>query len=129
MQRVPLTVVASVVLFVSASSPLEAADIAAEITVSPNVINIASSSTVVTVHTDLPYSLVDGATVTLGSVSIAWWKSDNQGFFVAKFVAEEVKGKVEAGTTATLVLWGVTKLGDAFSGTDCVDVIDVKGKK
>jgi len=125
MKRVLVTVVAILALFVFASSPVAAT----EITVSPNVINIASASTVVTVHTDIAYSLVAGATVTLNGVEIDWWKSDNQGCFVAKFVAGEVKDIVEAGTTATLTLSGDMKTGDGFSGSDDVDVIDVKKKK
>ena len=125
MNRVLVTVVAILALFVFASSPLTAT----EITVSPNVINISSASTVVTVHTDIAYSLVAGASVTLNGIEIDWWKSDNQGEFVAKFVAGEVKDIVEAGTTATLTLSGETKLGDAFSGSDDVDVIEVKKKK
>jgi hypothetical protein len=102
------------------------------ITVSPNVINVASSSTVVTVHTDIPYSLVEGSSVilsvTVNEVVIDWWKSDNKGYFVAKFVAGDVKDVVESGTTATLTLSGVTNLGEEFSGSDDVDIIDVKEK-
>ena len=36
-----------------------------EIDVAPNVLNIASSGTVVTVHTDIAYSAVAGASVSL----------------------------------------------------------------
>ena len=120
-----VSMVALVALLVVASSPL----VAAEITVSPNVINIASASTVVTVHTDLPYNLVDGASVSLNGLEIEWWKADDRGYFVAKFVAAEVKGIVEAGTTATLTLTGETVEGEAFSGSDEVKVVDVSGDK
>jgi hypothetical protein len=126
-KRVLVSIAAVVALFVLAASPLAAEEIA--ITVSPNVINIASASTVVTVHTDIAYSAVDGASVALNGIEIDWWKSDNRGYFVAKFVAGEVKDKVEAGTTATLTLSGETKSGDVFSGSDDVDVIDVKQKR
>ncbi len=124
-KRMLVSMVALVALLVVGGSPLAAA----EITVSPNVINIASASTVVTVHTDLPYNLVDGTSVLLNGVEIDWWKSDNQGCFVAKFVAAEVKGIVEAGTTATLTLTGETVEGEAFSGSDEVKVVDVSGDK
>lgn len=102
-----------------------------EIVVSPNVINIASASTVVTVHTNIAFSVVAGATVTLNGIEINWWKSDNQGNFVAKFIADEVKGIVVPGNTATLTLTGVTKEGEGFTGSDDVDVIDLSatGKK
>jgi hypothetical protein len=125
-KRVLVSIAAVVALFVLAASPLAAQEIA--ITVSPNVINIASASTLVTVHTDIPYSAVAGATVELNGIGISWWKSDNRGYFVAKFEAGEVKGIVEPGTTATLTLTGQTKDGQPFSGSDDVDVIDVKQK-
>ena len=65
----------------------------------------------------------------LNGIGISWWKSDSRGFFVAKFEAGEVKGIVEPGTTATLTLTGETKLGVEFSGSDDVDVIEVKKKR
>ena len=43
-----------------------------EIDVSPNVLNIQSNSTIVTVHTDIDYNLVVGATVFLNGVAIDW---------------------------------------------------------
>lgn len=130
-KRMLVSMVALVALLVVASSPL----VAAEITVSPNVINIASASTVVTVHTDIPYNLVIGATVTLNGLEIEWWKADDRGYFVAKFVAAEVKELEEvaeageAGTLVTLELEGTLIDGTAFTGTDEVKVIDVKQKK
>ena len=51
MRRVLVTSVAVVALFVFVSSPLAAYEI--DITVAPKVINIASASTVVTIHTDI----------------------------------------------------------------------------
>jgi hypothetical protein len=118
---VSIVVVVAVVVFASGLLT------AAEITVSPHVINIGSETEVVTVHTDLPYSSVLGATVTLNGIEIDWWKSDNRGNFVAKFDADVVKGKVETGT-ATLTLAGETVAGP-FSGTDTVEVIDIVPKK
>ena len=126
MKRVLVSIAAVVALFVFASNPLAAEGI--EITVAPNVINIASASTVVTVHTDISYWVVDGASVTLNGVAIDWSKSDNRGYFVAKFEAGEVKGIVTPGTTATLTLTGYTTDGVVFSGSDDVDVIEVKKK-
>jgi hypothetical protein len=122
-----LSLASIVVLSVLGISPLAAEAI--DITVSPNVINIASQSEVVTVHTDIPYSAVSGATVTLNGLNIYFWKSDNRGYFVAKFVAGEVKGIVEAGTTATLTLSGETRTGEDFSGSDNVRIIEVKKRK
>lgn len=124
MRRVLVPIVAAVAMTVFASSPLAAT----EITVSPNVINIGSETDVVTVHTDLPFSFVTGATVTLNGVPIDWWKSDNRGNFVAKFEAIAVKGIVEPGT-ATLTLEGNTTDGESFSGADTVTVINIVPKK
>jgi hypothetical protein len=114
-------------LFIAADRSVSAGEIT--ITVSPNVINLASASTVVTVHTDIAYSMVDGATVEMNGIPIDWWKSDSRGYFVAKFQAGEVKGIVTPGTTAILTLSGVTALGESFSGTDKVEVIEVKKKR
>ena len=127
MKRVLMSIVATVAMTIFASSPLAAGEI--DIVVSPNVINIASQSTVVTVHTDIPFSAVEGASVSLNDVGITFWKSDNRGFFVAKFLAGDVKGTVDAGTTAILTLEGTRKDGVEFFGTDEVKVIEVKSKK
>lgn len=105
------------------------------IDVAPNVLNIASSGTMVTVQTDIAYSAVDGASVTLNDVPIAWWKSDSSGQFVAKFNMGEVETLVTAGVLdkgeITLKLSGTTKLGVNFSGAQLISVIDVTsaGKK
>jgi len=127
MSRSLVKLVAVAALFVLVSGPLAAGEI--DITVAPKIINIASASTVVTVHTDIAYSAVDGASVKLNDIDIAWWKSDSRGYFVAKFTASAVKGIVDPGTTATLTLSGETKSGEEFSGSDDVDVIEVKKKK
>ena len=97
-----------------------------EIDVSPNVLNIQSQSTIVTVHTDIAYSIVAGASVFLNGVAIDWWKSDDRGNFVAKFVSDEIKtleGLI-IGDYNTLTLNGFTTGGDAFIGTQEIMVID-----
>ncbi len=109
--------------------PAVCEEISVEIQISPSTLNLAYQGTVVTVHTDIPFSLVDGVTVMLNTVPIAWWKSDNQGNFVAKFNADEVKGIVEPDTIATLTLAGVTTTGESFSGSGEITVIEVTGKR
>ena len=97
-----------------------------EIDVSPNVLNIQSQSTIVTVHTDIAYSLVVGASVFLNGVAIDWWKSDDRGNFVAKFVSDEIKtleGLI-IGDYNTLTLIGFTTGEEAFEGTQDIMVID-----
>ena len=62
-----------------------------EIRIAPNTLNLRSDGTVVTVHTDVPYSAVDVYTVYLGDVAISAWKADDRGFFVAKFLMDDIK--------------------------------------
>jgi len=123
----------AIVFFLSAGfSP---APVEINIDVAPNVLNIQSEGTVVTVHTDIAYSAVEGASVELNGIIIAWWKSDSRGQFVAKFNMTEVETLVNAGVLdegeITLTLAGETKLGVEFSGSQDISVIDVSsvGKK
>lgn len=97
-----------------------------EIDVSPNVLNIQSQSTIVTVHTDIAYSLVVGASVFLNDVAIDWWKSDDRGNFVAKFLSDEIKtlDGLIIGDYNTLVLSGFTTGEESFMGTQDIKVID-----
>jgi hypothetical protein len=95
-----------------------------QIQVSPNVLNLGSKGEVVTVHTDLPYSIVTGASVFLNGVPISWWKSDDRGFFVAKFDIDKVK--YEAGLVVgenKVLLTGVTTTGVQFSGEQTLKVV------
>ena len=62
-----------------------------EIRIAPNTLNLRSDGTVVTVHTDVPYSDVDVYSVYLGDVAISAWKADDRGFFVAKFLMDDIK--------------------------------------
>ena len=100
-----------------------------EIQVSPHVLNIQNQGEVVTVHTDISYSAVEGSTVTLNGLEIAWWKSDDRGNFVAKFNMEAVKElvdeeKLELGEV-TLTLHGITTEGEEFEGSETIMVIEV----
>ena len=70
-------------------------------------------STIVTVHTDIAYNLVVGASVSLNGVEIDWWKSDDRGNFVAKFDSDEIKtlDGLIIGDYNTLTLFGFTTGG------------------
>ena len=119
----------AIVFFLSAGfSP---APVEINIDVAPNVLNIQSEGTVVTVHTDIAYSAVEGASVELNGIIIAWWKSDSRGQFVAKFNMEEVTALVDAGVLdlgeITLTLTGTSVLGN-FSGTQTIKVISVEAR-
>ena len=108
-------------------------EIRIEIDVAPNVLNIQSESVVVTVHTNIAYSAVVGASVFLNNVEINFSKSDAQGNFVAKFLSDEIKALdgLEIGEYNTLVLTGLTAEGDVFIGEQAIKVIDIlpQGKK
>ena len=98
-----------------------------EIDIAPNVLNIGSSGTVFTVHTDIAYGKVLGASCYINGIPIDWWKSDNQGNFVAKFNIDEVKGlpDLNIGGLNTFTLMGETKDGVEFSGKQEIKIINV----
>ena len=107
-------------------------DIEIEIDVAPNVLNIQSEGTLVTIHTDISYWLVEPATVLLNDIAISWWKQGNRGNFVAKFSMGEVKSVFEDDDLWNynyLTLLGSTKGGEEFSGTQAILVIDVPPKE
>lgn len=100
------------------------------IDVAPSTLNIQSQGQVVTVHTSIAYSSVQGSSVELNGVDISWWKADNQGNFVAKFLMEEVKALADSGDLIVpgeneLSLIGYTTEGTEFTGSQIISVIDV----
>jgi len=110
------------------SGPALSEDTAIAIDIAPSTLNLAYQGQVVTIHTDIAYNLVVGASVELNKLPIAWWKSDDRGYFVAKFDVSDVKGIVAPGT-AVLTLTGVTKDGTYFSGTGTIRVVDISRQK
>jgi len=111
--------------------PLNGEDILIMIQVSPNVLNLQNNGQVVTIHTDIAYSVVAGSTVLLNDVAISSYKADNRGDFVAKFLMDDIKAlPLDIGALNTLRLEGSTKAGDLFSGTQEILVINIipKGK-
>lgn len=100
------------------------------IQVSPGTLNIESQGQVVTVHTSIAFSSVAGGSVILNEIPISWWKADNQGNFVAKFLMNEVKaladtGKLDVPGENELTLHGETIEGTMFSGTQAITVINI----
>jgi len=101
------------------------------IEVAPSTLNIQSQGQVVTVHTGIAYSSVVGGTVTLNDIPISWWKADNQGNFVAKFLMSEVKALADSGALEVpgeneLALVGSTTDGAEFTGAQTITVINVQ---
>ncbi len=95
------------------------------IVVSPSTIYIGSLGGGVTVHAEIPYSTVAGATVSLNGLPVRATFADNRGDLVAKFDLAQVKDIV-APPSATLTLTGVTKDGVPFTGTDTIRVVAAK---
>jgi len=112
-------------------TPTECHGFDIDIDVAPNTLNIQSQGQVVTVHTNIVYNSVVGATVELSGIAISWWKADNQGNFVAKFVMSEVKALADSGDLDVpgeneLTLVGYTTEGVEFTGLQEITVIDVE---
>ena len=100
------------------------------ISVAPNTLNIQSQGQVVTVHTTIKYTEVDHEEVYLNGIQISSWKADNRGYFVAKFVMNEVKALADNGDLVVpgenkLTLVGYTTGGVEFTGLQEITVIDV----
>jgi hypothetical protein len=102
-----------------------ACDIAVEIKISPNVLNLSKPGDCLTVHTNIGFGDVAGATVSLNGVAIQSWKADNRGNFVAKFDMEDIKTlPLEVGAYNRFELTGETIGGDSFCGSEEILVID-----
>ena len=96
------------------------------IDVSPNILNIQSNSTVLTVHTNIDFHLVNAPTVSiyLGAdatdpVPISWWKEDDRGNFVAKFSMNDIKAELgpdDYNQLTTFRMTGETTSGEEFYG-------------
>jgi len=118
------------VLFLLLTNCMPPEEIIIEIQVSPNVLNLASSGEVVTIHTNLSYSIVIRDQVYLNDVLIQSWKADNQGNFVAKFDIDSIKNlpNLVIDGYNTLALEGSLEDGKTFFGSQEIKVIDVKGQ-
>ena len=106
------------------------------IVISPNVINIQSQGTWVTVHAEISYGIVVGATVTLNGVVVNATFADARGELVAKFAVDGVKADLvnDVGEiidpNPVLILRGLTETGEEFTGSDQIKVNKVSaGKK
>ena len=101
------------------------------IEVAPNTLNIQSQSQVVTIHTTIKYVSVDHDNVLLNGIEISSWKADNRGYFVAKFVMDEVKALADSGDLIVpgeneLTLVGYTTEGTEFTGVQTITVINIE---
>ena len=113
-------------LMIFLNAPTECYGFEIDIDVAPNVLNILSQGEVVTVHTNIGYSLVDVESVYLNDVPIDHSKVDNRGYFVAKFLMDAIKNLdgLIIGDYNTLKLVGATTEGEAFLGQQEIMVIE-----
>lgn len=126
LQWIGFCMIAVCVALLQAPAQSEAFEISIE--VAPNVLNLQNSGEVVTVHTSIAFSSVTGGSVSLNGLPIDWWKADNQGNFVAKFVMDEVKAlmaNLVVPGENELTLVGYTTDGAEFTGTEFITVINV----
>jgi hypothetical protein len=116
-------------LLLALSAGLVSAD-ADEVTIviSPNVVNLDSVGTWVTVHAEISYYDVDRLTVSLDGIDVVYIKSDARGELVAKFNLDDVKDILSEGEV-DLTLSGNTFEGVEFIGTDTIKVIVPAGKR
>jgi len=93
------------------------------IDIAPNVLNLGSQGQVVTVHTNIAYWYVDTSTLYMNGVPISSWKADDRGYFVAKFLMNEIKDQVDVGYH-TFTLTGMTTYEACFWGEQIIYVVD-----
>ncbi|HUT34391.1 MAG TPA: hypothetical protein VNE39_12975 [Planctomycetota bacterium] len=95
------------------------------IAVSPSTISLGSKGGVVSVHADIPFSVVDCTTLDLSGLPAQSAFADDRGDLVVKVSLERVKAII-APPSATLTLTGATKDGVPFTGTDTIRVVEGK---
>jgi len=106
---------------VSGDSP-PGGDIA--IAVAPGTIALNSEAVWLTVHADIPYAAVAGVAVAVNGTEVTVTRTfaDSVGDLVVKCPIDEVKGIVGGASSATVVLSGITKADEPFTGSDTVKV-------
>ena len=87
-----LASIASVLATVALAAAAQGADLTVPIVISPSTINLQAAGTWVTVHAEIDYSDVVGASVTLDGIPVKATFADNRGDLVAKFLVGDVRG-------------------------------------
>ena len=105
-----------------------AQDNSIEVVVSPNVLNLESFGGSVSLHTDIPYRLVESVALTVNEVEVipSATFADNRGQLVVKCSMATMKEMLEPGeSTFDLTVTGTD--GMTYSGTDTIKVISQSG--
>ena len=97
------------------------------IEIAPATLNLQSNGKVVTVHTDVAFGDIDVASVYLAGVAIDSWKVDDRGYFVAKFLIDDVKtlDGLKINDLNTLKFVALTIYNEEVWGAADVMVIDI----
>lgn len=90
-----------------------------DIMVSPNTLVLSSFCDAVTVHSNIPYSTVDAATVTINGVAVNTW-ADDCGDLVARISVADL-GVLQPGEI-TLTLSGTSVDGKGFVASETITV-------
>ena len=114
-------IVAVAVLALVAAGIVMAEVVPVAIQVSPHTIALNANCTWVTVHADIAYSVVDGATITLNGIPATVTFADDRGDLVGKFDFDVVIEGLAPGE-AEMVLTGERTDGTLFSGSEVVRV-------
>lgn len=93
------------------------------IMVSPNVLVLSSDVACVTVHSNIPYGLLELDSLALNGVTPYLTKRDSLGHLVAKFRVDDIGSVVEPGRV-TLTLTGTVKNGETL--LEAADTITVR---
>ncbi|MDD4270630.1 MAG: hypothetical protein PHO07_07290 [Pirellulales bacterium] len=112
-------------------APASAEEARIDIVISPSTVNLDMKGVWVTVHADIPYSLVDhDVLVTLNAVPVKSTFADNRGDLVAKFPVGDVAAILTeyVGEEVELTLSGTAADGTEFYGTDTIRVIQSSKK-
>jgi len=121
-----LIFITSVVLVMVAATSLVMANKATDgigdcITISPSTLVISSPDTIVTVHSNIPYSSVNTTGLTLNGIPATYTKADACGDLVVKFGRADIQGIVKLGP-AVLTLSGLKKDDSQFKASDTITV-------
>ncbi len=119
-----LTIAVAVVSMLMASG--SSAQEPVTITIAPNQFVLAYKGTQLTVHTNIPYGDAINDSIEMhnldgASIDPIGFKTDDRGYLVVKFSAEDVS-KIVSPPSAELTMTGDLTGGGSFSATDAIRV-------
>jgi len=92
------------------------------IMISPSTIVLSSPCDVITVHSNIPYAIVDAASVAINGVDVPFTKADDCGDLVAKIGIDALADFLQPGRIVTLTLSGQLDDGTEFAVDETITV-------